>query len=180
MGPTEAGQRHTQERGRAGHRPSVLAQEAPMAARGVTDAHQPYRLGSTSCNARIRAAGSSRMLQCCSTCTNLPDELVASVVHASGEPFERRPCALSVPHRLLAVRRPSGGQLQLPAVPIAPEGHCQVNRCAGMRRISEGIVDIPLFGGRRSPAARPGMPSREFGDRRPAAAMRWRRGGKWP
>jgi hypothetical protein len=49
----------------------------------------------------------------------------------------------------------------------AAEGHCQVSRCAGMRRLSEEIVGITLFGGRRSPAARPGMPSREFGDRPP-------------
>ena len=57
--------------------------------------------------------------------------------------------------------------IALAAAVVAVAGHCQVNRCAGMRRLSEGIVGITLFGGRRSPAARPGMPSREFGDRRP-------------
>ena len=100
---------------------------------------EPYRLGSTSCNARIRVAGLSRMLRCCSICTNLPDELAASIVHASGEPFETRPCTLSVPHRLSAVR-PSGGQLQLPAVIDCAR---RALRSRWTSAVSEPVIRVP-------------------------------------
>src|SRR5262249_4990858 len=53
------------------------------------------------------------MFRCCSMWRNSPEVLAAFILHASGEPFERRPCAFVVPHRFSAVR-PSGGQLQLP------------------------------------------------------------------
>ena len=42
-----------------------------------------------------------------------PRSIAAFIVHASGEPFERRPSAFVVPQRFCSVR-PSGGQLQLP------------------------------------------------------------------
>src|SRR5438046_10111151 len=80
------------------------------------------------------------MFRCCSMCSNSPEALAAFILHASDEPFERRPCAFVVPQRLCAVR-PSGGQLQLAT--FTARAKSALRRCCTRTVDAPAIQDLP-------------------------------------
>src|SRR5262249_22403756 len=81
------------------------------------------------------------MFWCCSMWRNSPDALVASILHGSGEPFERRPCAFVVLHRFFAVRR-SRGQLQLFTL-LSPIRALSALRSCCTRSVSSPAIRVP-------------------------------------
>ena len=79
------------------------------------------------------------MFRCCSMWRNSPEALAAFILHASGEPFERRPWAFVVPQYILcrkAVRRPV----------TAPHVHRSRQKCAAKllhRSVSAPATRVP-------------------------------------